>query len=191
MWQTLSMTSEIDAFSDLQILIRELAELTDLEDGTRFPSVVAVLCVPKDATFAIRVVLEVFRGKPEMLQFEVSGFSEPLNATKIDSIPVNRVVDAIVKAVAVMTTLETQGGSTPLDLPTPIDSFPAAQGASRAFNRKGVSITDDDLKKVAEIYRSRSTGRHKAVANYFPVSVRTASRYIKKARERGYLQEGE
>jgi hypothetical protein len=187
MWQTLSMTSEID----FELLIQKMDELTDLEDGTLFPSRVAVLLMPKDSAFSVQVILEVQRGKPEMIQFTVTGVGEPLTATQIHEIPVSRVVTAVVKGLAAIASVDAPGQSLRAGASLSLDDFPTARNAGRAFARKGVSITDDDLKKVAEIYRSNATAKHEAVANYFPVSVRTASRYIKKARERGYIQEGE
>lgn len=49
-------------------------------------------------------------------------------------------------------------------------------------------IDDEHLKRVAEVYESSPDKPLKAVALYFPTSEATASRWIKLARERGFLK---
>lgn len=60
---------------------------------------------------------------------------------------------------------------------------------SRRQPRRGIPITDDDLREVAEVYRAHEvTGRPTAaVMEHHNVARATASRWIARARERGYL----
>jgi len=49
-------------------------------------------------------------------------------------------------------------------------------------------VTDDFLRKVAEVYRANvENGPTKAVEEQFKVSHRTAGDYVRRARERGFL----
>lgn len=56
--------------------------------------------------------------------------------------------------------------------------------------RQGVPVTDDVLRKVAEVYRAaHAAGKPptQAVAREFVVSRSTAGRYVQRARQRGFL----
>ena len=71
-----------------------------------------------------------------------------------------------------------------------IDGFRrTVQHARRTTRRRGPS--DDQLREAAEVYRSAEHAPTQAVAEHFDVAHRTASLWIKRARERGYLPAAE
>ena len=58
----------------------------------------------------------------------------------------------------------------------------------RARAGRKVKVTDDLLREVAEVYRANVSGKPtEAVANHFDRSHRTATLYIKRARDNGFL----
>ncbi len=162
-------------------------ELTDLEDGTRFPMAVEAILMPRDATFAMTMTFKVEDGRPKMTHFSVSCVDGPLNATDIHAIPVKRVaeetVEDIAERVAVIVAQERGKFS--------IDPQPASANAGRLFARKGVRRSDEDLRRIAEMVRSNTDEGVAKVMLGFHVAERTAYRYIAEARARGFLEKGE
>lgn len=59
------------------------------------------------------------------------------------------------------------------------------QKARRTARRRGPS--DAELREAVEVYRSADRAPTQAVANHFEIAHRTASLWIKRAREAGYL----
>ena len=63
----------------------------------------------------------------------------------------------------------------------------AARAVERATRQTRRRMSDEQLRRVAEIYQAADPPKHEAVARAFTVEPRTAQRYIEKAREAGFL----
>ena len=64
-----------------------------------------------------------------------------------------------------------------------------AKGVKRARRNTRRQLSDDKLPAVAEIYRANPKRPTAAVAEHFGLPLRTASLYVKRAREAGVLEE--
>lgn len=65
----------------------------------------------------------------------------------------------------------------------------AARRASTAARRRPSVVTDDLLLEVAQTYRAAKTAPVEAVRRRTGKSLRTATNYVRLARERGFLDE--
>jgi DNA-binding transcriptional regulator LsrR (DeoR family) len=76
-------------------------------------------------------------------------------------------------------------------LPTNASELESVVEGARALitrSRQRRRVTDAKLRRVAEIVKENDFDFQKDVAEEFEVSDRTASRYIRTARERGFLE---
>lgn len=104
--------------------------------------------------------------------------SPPLNISRLrDDLPLEELVDIAMATIS---------NSIAEKLGQPAQDWNALTPPKRT-SRNWV-VTDEHLKEVAEVYRSAPSAPTEAVAKRFPpVSHRQASRWVAKARERGFL----
>ena len=78
---------------------------------------------------------------------------------------------------------------TPYEYLTPAEAAQARQGA--LASRRGRPVSDDTLRRVAEIVTANKSayGYRERIRDEFPVSTRTASRWVQQAIDRGFLTE--
>jgi hypothetical protein len=69
------------------------------------------------------------------------------------------------------------------------DLAAVAKSVSRARRNTRRQIPDEKLSEVADVYRANPTRPTAAVAERFGLALRTASLYVKRAREAGLLEE--
>jgi hypothetical protein len=67
----------------------------------------------------------------------------------------------------------------------------AARAVERATRQTRRRMSDEELRRVAEMYQGADPPKHMAIAKAFIVTPRTAQRYIEKAREAGFLPPSE
>lgn len=115
----------------------------------------------------------------------------PVTSTLLRSLPLQRYIEEA--TAAALLEYETTSGVTTFS-PPPIgsdfDAHVDAVRGTRRQPRRGIPITDDDLRAVADIYRrALERGKHPtaAVMAAHHVARATASRWIARARARGYL----
>ncbi len=164
------------------ITYRDPPALTELDDGTPFPTTVSLTVIREGVVPLIDMTIEVREGRPVMTQFSFRSrgpAGPPLTATEIHDTNVGDLFEAAVHALA----------STPAPSDDPADLGDQAAGnRAVAMARRGRPVSDETLGRVAQIVKDhRDDDYRKQVATQEHVSLRTASRYIALAKERGLL----
>jgi len=151
--------------------------MSRLPDGSPFPEWLEVgATVDGEVGISLRLVLE--NGTPVLDRIEMArphGAGKPLTASRIHAVPVDGVVQKAITLAA--------------------DHFRGSEDSAgtadllRAHGRR--SITDELLREVASVVAKDTRGKpNLAVQTEMHTSSRNATRWIKAAKERGFLSEG-
>ncbi len=135
----------------------------------------------------VEIVVAFERGVPVVNSITVERAEglPSLSGTELRQIPIAHIVEEAARRLAMVTTLTADGGS--------FITFPAKgrrQAKADAQVRPAMrrrTITPDLLRDVARIYRSNPSEPTAAVRDAFEVSPATASRWVERAREDGFL----
>jgi Family of unknown function (DUF6214) len=159
----------------------------------------------------LRIRLE--NGRPLCADFRLlrADSGDEITGAMLREIPVGACVrEAVAHQALMFTRDETDGFGAPFDLEgspawnrkvpgmdaglgaswSQMEQVRGVASASRRQPRRGIPLTDDDLRSVAEAHRAaRAQGKHttEAVMEAFYLSRPTANRWIAKARARGFL----
>jgi len=166
-----------DVFVSLVVSPYHVGPLTTLPDSTVFPAWVKVdASVDGEVGLALHLVVEDGRPVLDSVSFvRPRDARGPLSASRVHAVPLDTVVR---RAVALVATHFAKG-----------DEVAAPSGLLHARGRR--VVTDELLREVAEVVRADPRGTpNKAVQQTMHTSARNASRWIKAARERGFLSEG-
>jgi hypothetical protein len=163
-------------FGDL--VMTSYDRLVELDDGTSFPEKVEATLLPAGQPPLIQIAFEVRDGRPELVRFSIVSMDEPLSPAGIHSLPVGKIAKEAVRRIAIVVAVRAEA------------DIGAGELAASSYRRRRGPVTDDELARVAEIVRQHPYHCRLKVAELLPTSMRTASRYIAMARDRGLLEEG-
>ncbi len=156
---------------------------------TRLPSAFTARYTP-DSGPAVELAVTIEGGSPVCQEIRV--LRDPggpsLTGTEIRRVPIVDVIEHACRQVAVRFVEQFPDGSTAWE-PT-FDDEPARRTVARDVTtaRQRRHVTDDLLRDVARVYRAnRDSSPTASVQETFTVSRATATRWIKLARERGFL----
>lgn len=139
-------------------------------------------------------MFEMRAGVPECREVRLVARSDGREVRPVDvrSINIEELLDSASELVAIHPTELLEGGGVvaehahgKADLALTRDVV----GAARKRNTRR-RISDDELAEVAEIYRANPDAPTQAVARRYTIAHRTASLYVKRAREAGLLGRG-
>jgi hypothetical protein len=150
---------------------------------------IEVMVAGEDGGPTTRMTFDVVKGRLECRDVQVTAEPGGRGVRKSDLAAV-AIDDARDK---VMTTWSapwetTEGGTTMRPAGYRRATDPAAVAALRSLDRSRRRLTDEDLRRVAEIYQGDTKGAPtRAVAEAFGVAHRTATLYVQRARRAGLL----
>jgi hypothetical protein len=162
-----------------------------LANGSPFPSSVTYRTAIEDGP-AITMTATVENGRPVMANFQVERRTggPAVTASYIHTLPVGELFDQLVAQVGWGTALFQLGHDEPgVVHPMPTDAERQAAGARAVSSQRGRPVSDDDLRKVAEIVRDNDFDPRQQIVRELHLSQRTASRWIAEARRRGLIEE--
>ncbi len=140
---------------------------------------------PKDHAVEIDIAIESGAPMCNAIRIERNPKRPSLTGTELRRLPLRDLVNAAVGQVAVVPK-EVAAGTYEGSPATVDEAFEISRQADRAKRRR--TMTDEHLEAVAQVYRATGGDRPRdAVMEAFQVSPAMASRYIKLARERGFL----
>jgi hypothetical protein len=203
--------AKIDS-GETTVIVNGTGQPVMLANGTRFPSV-AVVTVFRATAPALTVALEVQDGKPLVTQLAIGTGAQPavqagaeptsssraITAADLRSIRFDHLVEVVVRALAnhlwVTDALSAPDGIDRVGqglyarlAGTEPEWRKSEDGAATMLRRQ--RLTDDLLRRVAEIARKHPERPTKAVEEQLFTSHRNATRWIAAARERGLLVDG-
>lgn len=192
------------------IRILEAGPIVKLANGTEFPSHV-VVSIFRSPPPGLQIALEVFDGKPKPTQLVIglplrdsptSSGMVPLPLAIFRALDIENLVEQITGYLGeyvIETAALASGDITRLsdlvyaraglrpDAAAELDA--ARRGAVAMLRRR--TIGDELLREVADIVRLHPKKSAEAVASKMSTGVRNASRWIAKAREGGFLEDGD
>ncbi len=164
-----------------------------LSTGALFPSGIDVLIYPMSAGRAgvladernnkvLTLHLRAIDGQPVLVGISASnldGSPRELSAAELHMLPVKALTEGAVRAAA---------ATTAAAVPHPYERDPIVEGQSAVNARRRHVLTDELLQEVASVVKSDTRGEpRQAVRKHFSTSLRTASRWLAAARDRGFL----
>ncbi|NVI88230.1 hypothetical protein [Actinomadura sp. BRA 177] len=174
---------------------RETGTWVEIGDGWEAPAEFVVTFQPRKGIDEplVEIHFAVIDGVPQcrgVITSAIKGRRE-VRATDLRSIAVEDVLESVLAQVAVRIQTDDHGGEVLVSRPfveeSRRDAVSAVRGARRQGKRK---VTDDVLRRVAEIYRqSIDDSPTEAVRAEFGVAERTARLYVRRARDAGFLGE--
>ncbi|OBB56753.1 hypothetical protein A5757_01435 [Mycobacterium sp. 852013-51886_SCH5428379] len=172
-WKTVSTKNyEIPLRDGAVVVIADFKDLVPMGDG--------VAC--RKALYrrdGLEVAWEIQRGVPECTSVTLRAEAAGLLTRDLHAIRLDDIRETVYSAIGI-------AAFTPDGEEYEMSPAEARKAANRAASRR--TVTDERIKRVAEIHRGAPEGRRTAaVAAAFQVHERTALRYIAKAREEGYL----
>lgn len=152
-----------------------------LAAGPMFPSEATVHFIEAATDLFVAVTLRTVDRRPVLSRLEVRpvnpNTNRELTAGFIHELPLGQLVDRAVRAVGASFADEQAGVGM---------GDPKRQGDAAVASRRRRVMNDDLLREVAEVVASDTYGRpREAVREHFHVSLRTASRWIAEAKQRG------
>ncbi|CAN5351792.1 hypothetical protein BH20ACT22_BH20ACT22_09950 [soil metagenome] len=139
---------------------------------------------PEDHAVEIDIAMESGAPVANAIRIERNR-KRPLTGTELRHLPLRDLVNVAVGQAAVVTK-EVAPGIYEGSPATADEALETSRQADRAKRRR--TMTDEHLEAVAQVYRATGGDRPRdAVMDEFQVSPAMASRYIKLARERGFL----
>jgi hypothetical protein len=185
-----------------------MGPLGKLEDGTPFPSWAEVVIAEDDeGESPVLVRIELDNGRPALSSLTVRrrGPGESLGSSLLRATPVGRVTKQAVSALAEVAFWRYPPGGVDaltdmvyarvgLKDPTEASLLAEAELERRRSVVNGgrrFVLTAEHFEEVAEVYRSVSRARTRAIAEHWSTSYRNATRWIAEARRRGLLTEEE
>ena len=175
---------------ELTFTYRDPLELTELADGTPFPTSISMRVIRMGLVPLIDLTLEVRDGRPVLASFAFlrrTPTGPPLTATEIHDTNVSEIVESAIRSVASTATLRSEEllAGPPSEVG---DVVAGDRAADLARGRRGPS--ERQLRLTAKIWQENNDyNPRKQVAQTLYVSERTASRWIATAKERGYITE--
>ena len=136
----------------------------------------------------LKVVIEVMDGIPECTELHLisADSTRGLNGMDLRSLKLEELVDQVV-AAASMTITSRDGGVRASVFKAGGAGELGIETLKKARQSQRTNMTRDRLRKVADVYNSKSQAGISAVAAAFQKSDRTAARYIRQAREAGLI----
>jgi len=138
-----------------------------------------------DPRASVTLTIEVTEGVPRCIGVEVS--ASQVDGTLLRSVPVRGLVERAVRAATMRVDV---GGSAHL-FKTPEEAASLRGITSAMRQRKRWQLTPELLTEVAQVYRQATAAPVLAVAEHFKRNRPTASRWVAKARDEGYLGQEE
>lgn len=163
--------------------------MTELWNGAPFPAWLTVRLEAADGVLAV-LRFEVEDGRPELTRCAVDRTpgAPPLKPSVLHELPFGEIVERVVREVGQFAHLAQRGFPDEMSF---AEMHEFAQAAGRASSSlRGRPVAAGDLDTVAQILQKNSFSPRKEVSERLHVSERTASRWIKLARERA-LSSGE
>lgn len=163
--------------------------MTELWNGTPFPAWLTVRLEVDEGVLAL-LRFEVEAGRPELTRCAVDRVpgAPPLKPSVLHELPFGEIVERVVRDMGQFAHLAQRGFPEEMSF---AEMYEFAQAGGRASSSlRGRPVADSDLDLVAEILQKNSFSPRKEVSRRLHVSERTASRWIKLARERA-LSSGE
>jgi hypothetical protein len=116
--------------------------------------------------------------------------SASLTITALKTLPITALVDEAWQRMA-MTVRPSPDGK--VMIAEPVDLFGTSEQPVRVRRRRQTPMTDSFLREVARVYRDalEQPAPMQSTAERLHASYRTASRWVKLARDRGFIEEGE
>ena len=172
-------------------------EIVRLANGAPFPRrITARTAIGDGPTITFSVAVQ--DGVPVMTHFAADQRSggSAVTATLIHDLPVRELFDQLISYLGWGADLMQSGydNSNAVHL-MPTDAERQAAGARAISSQRGRPVSDESLRKVAEIVnaeiaKGNNYDRRNQVREELHLSKRTASRYIAEARKRGLIEEG-
>ncbi len=166
----------------------------ELAGGVLFPEAVDIAAKPKgrDGPY-VKLRLEIDAGNVVCSSLEIKRVpgGGPVDTSTVHGIPIKPLVDAAVvwESANARAIVDIEGGVRGADgkyLFNRDDTHDTEKNA-RALRRQR-SVTDELLREVADVYLADTFGAPTlAVEDHFNTSNRTATRWVKLARQRGFL----
>jgi hypothetical protein len=180
------------------------APTVKVASGADFPEKVTVYRPYKG--LGLQLDIEVRGGRPVTTCLYIAEEQVPVTATRVDDLPLARITDELMAAIAGAIIRLGPVGKGLDDPPVPVSDDPTrldipllrsdlAVGRNAVVGRRGRRVPEETLQKVAEIVQDMDDAAFRAwgggwqeVASALNVSHRTATRMIDRARRRGFLR---
>lgn len=166
------------------------ARIVDVGGGIYLPERFEVSWPSVDGFPALFMSFAVLDGVPQCREVRITS-SEGGMGVRTADLRALRVDDWIETACALIGEHEIEradGIVTTVSTDRAADRLAAVRSVQRARRGSRRPLTDDLLRRVAEVYRADAHGRPtQAVADHFGVKHRTAGDYVRSARDKGFL----
>jgi len=161
--------------------------------GNRYLPAELFVDFPSDARGpALRMRLAVVDGVPQCREITIQSKEQgrEVRTGDLRAIPLEKWIEDLFAAVAGRVVEENDGVVTVVEERSPSRLAEAAKVVQRARSASRQVITEETIREVARVYRANATRRPtQAVAQAFGVQHRTASKYVRRARDLGLLPE--
>ncbi|MDQ3465980.1 MAG: hypothetical protein M3500_15110 [Actinomycetota bacterium] len=161
--------------------------------GDRYLPAELFVAFPSDARGpALRMRLAVVNGVPQCreLTIESKDTGREVRTADLRAVTLETWIEDLFAVVSQRIVSEKDGIVSTVSGESPLRMAEAAKVVQRARSASRQVITEETIREVARVYRANATRRPtQAVAKAFGVQHRTASKYVRRARDLGLLPE--
>jgi hypothetical protein len=163
-------------------------QLVTSNDGVLFPSKFTAYGRYGDGP-ALSLTFEVTGGQPVLRRVAIGDESDAqLSASAVHALPLDQLINQAITTAALQTQLVKRAFESTIGEPTfRSEDEQNAERIVRAVSVRGRPIDDETLRRVAQLAKANPFSYREDIKEQLNVSLRTASRWVAAAKNRGFL----